>query len=204
MAAEKKNAFWGRWRKTKTFKRLRTLEREIQKNPQFKQELKVLRSKFPPQLDPKLKKWPQRGLSYSVEWEKFCAKWKIDQDAFLFQNYKVKANPPVTIKGSLLPEGKTKLRIEIDESKSPLTFTGQEYRDFEPLFLQAKAELIGKAKSRAGRPNNEKRDISIKRGFKSLKKKIGFYPAAAKLAQQKHDGVILSPGRIKNIASQKH
>jgi hypothetical protein len=180
---------WRRWRKTRTYKKLSSLAKKIRNDPKFMIEKQELERKFPPRNDKIFRKFRKETLSYPKEWNDFCYRWKIDISSF--RKGEVKVNRPVLIKGQILSNGKFKLYMEIDESRSPLSITGQEYRDFEPLFLAAKDDLIGQTLSRAGRKKDKaiiKRNINIKKQFEHLRKNMGSQKAIRGLACKYYRG----------------
>lgn len=70
-----------RYRRTRTAQRLVRLSKEIQENPQFQDELRQLKQKFP-YPDEYLKQPNPENIAklnnYTKTWDNFCEKWNID------------------------------------------------------------------------------------------------------------------------------
>ncbi|MDD5670044.1 MAG: hypothetical protein PHN49_00215 [Candidatus Omnitrophica bacterium] len=189
--AKNVHSSWSRWKKSKTFKRLRDQEKAIRENPQFQRERKILQEKYPPFIDPKLKDWPKKAKTYPPEWDKFCQKWGIDRDAFI--KGRIKVCLPISIKGKM---GQRKIALEI---KDP-SFTGQELRDLEPLLIAAKNDLVGIAPSRAGRRSEKLLHARIKKRFREIKRVT---EKAKDAIEQLAKEFLLGEDTVRNIVYKK-
>ncbi len=164
-----------RFMRSKTYKKLSHLSKKLKNNPQFQKKLEELNKKYPlptteenyleyiDRVEKEARAKGEKIIVFFKEWHDFCDQWGIDYLSLKMGGVRVKS--PIRV-GTRNEHGKD---LPFIEGVAP--HTGQEYRDYEPLYRLITNHKLGKAQVIRGRSSNLSRDKKIKKEFKSRRNK---------------------------------
>lgn len=142
-----------RFNKSRAIKRIKEREKGIINDVVFKNELEEIRRKH-----------PTSGFNTksqdSMAWEEFCKKWHISFFAMLHDNKVVSLAP---IKIAIMKDYPIMVLLHKE-------VTDQDIQDYAPLLMEVKHHCFGERDKGKINPEIEKRNISIRKDYQSMKK----------------------------------